>query len=399
MGLGQAVGQTVAAGITTAGNITTNAVTNAMNRKIAKETNETSIQIARENNANQERLQDKQNAWNLEQWQRENEYNSPAAQMERYVAAGMNPVWTMGDSSQGNAAHLESAGVGAMSMPTLNLPTMQAPNIAGDIAELLGAFSNWTKTKAEIPKIEADKAETEARTASILQKTPVEIANMLKSGALIDEETNLRIAQTESEEERKKLIAVEIDATNEAINKTKMEITTMLGNLINNIRQLDIEQQNANIAGYNAVTNRMNAQTSARAQNLAEKKYKETELPMFHVEYKLKQGEIAIQNIDKILKENEANGVNLGVFGRWNLSGLNTQLDKLQDSISGIPYRLVMMTANATQETLFETSKEMVREVGNLFSDTYEIMQKGLFMMMMGTQQGSNMIENDRFGQ
>ena len=32
-----------------------------------------------------------QNKWNLEQWNRENEYNSPAQQMARLKAAGLNP--------------------------------------------------------------------------------------------------------------------------------------------------------------------------------------------------------------------------------------------------------------------------------------------------------------------
>lgn len=39
----------------------------------------------------QEQMADKQNKLNLEQWHRENEYNSPSAQMARYIEAGLNP--------------------------------------------------------------------------------------------------------------------------------------------------------------------------------------------------------------------------------------------------------------------------------------------------------------------
>ena len=48
------------------------------------------ISTAIANSAN-ERMQHEQNKWNLEQWNRNNAYNSPAAQMQRFKAAGLNP--------------------------------------------------------------------------------------------------------------------------------------------------------------------------------------------------------------------------------------------------------------------------------------------------------------------
>lgn len=48
------------------------------------------ISTAMANDAN-ERMQHEQNKWNLEQWNRNNAYNSPAAQMQRFKAAGLNP--------------------------------------------------------------------------------------------------------------------------------------------------------------------------------------------------------------------------------------------------------------------------------------------------------------------
>lgn len=43
------------------------------------------------NSAN-ERLMDKQNQWAYRMWQKNNDYNSPSAQMERLRAAGVNPA-------------------------------------------------------------------------------------------------------------------------------------------------------------------------------------------------------------------------------------------------------------------------------------------------------------------
>lgn len=65
--------------------------------KGVRETNETNLQLARE-----------QRAWDLEQWNRENEYNSAAAQMRRWQAAGLSPQSFVGAGSPGEAAALQS---------------------------------------------------------------------------------------------------------------------------------------------------------------------------------------------------------------------------------------------------------------------------------------------------
>lgn len=44
-----------------------------------------------QNNEANERMQQRQNHWNLDQWNRNNAYNTPAAQMQRLKAAGLNP--------------------------------------------------------------------------------------------------------------------------------------------------------------------------------------------------------------------------------------------------------------------------------------------------------------------
>lgn len=56
------------------------------------------VKAAREYNKGQMRLAQYQNAWNLTQWNRQNDYNSPLAQMERYREAGLNPNLAIGNS-------------------------------------------------------------------------------------------------------------------------------------------------------------------------------------------------------------------------------------------------------------------------------------------------------------
>lgn len=72
----------------------------------SKHATDQSVEAVKEQNAGNMRLAEYQYEKNLEQWYRQNEYNSPAAQMERYKAAGLNPnlIYGNGASSAGNAA-------------------------------------------------------------------------------------------------------------------------------------------------------------------------------------------------------------------------------------------------------------------------------------------------------
>ena len=51
------------------------------------------LQATRETNAANLKLAQYQNDWNLAQWNRQNAYNSPAAQRARYEEAGINPYF------------------------------------------------------------------------------------------------------------------------------------------------------------------------------------------------------------------------------------------------------------------------------------------------------------------
>lgn len=63
----------------------------------------TQLQAVRETNALNKELAYQQNEWNLQQWNRQNEYNTPFAQMQRYRDAGINPFFAASNISGGNA--------------------------------------------------------------------------------------------------------------------------------------------------------------------------------------------------------------------------------------------------------------------------------------------------------
>lgn len=67
------------------------------------------LQATRETNAANLKLAQYQNDWNLAQWNRQNAYNTPLAQRQRYEEAGINPFFALGNINSGSAQSLMSS--------------------------------------------------------------------------------------------------------------------------------------------------------------------------------------------------------------------------------------------------------------------------------------------------
>ena len=99
-----------------------------------------SLQATRETNKANAELAKYQNEWNLAQWNRQNAYNTPAAQRQRYEDAGINPYFALGNIQAGQAESLNSAEMAnqqsgaeaynhlAQGYQTLGASIAQAPN-------------------------------------------------------------------------------------------------------------------------------------------------------------------------------------------------------------------------------------------------------------------------------
>lgn len=121
-----------------------------------------------ENQKNREynlQLAQMQNAWNQEQWERENEYNSPVNQMKRFQEAGLNPDLMYQNGSSGNAMQL-SGGMtaGAPSSPQDFSALGQKKSIGDVIAQSL----NNEMMRAQIDKVKAE-TRSEGYQADILK--------------------------------------------------------------------------------------------------------------------------------------------------------------------------------------------------------------------------------------
>lgn len=106
-----------------------------------------------------------QNQWNLEQWQRENDYNSPTAQMSRFRAAGLNPNLAYGQMSNGASSPTLTSG--AASSPTDMSAIGNKRNFGQAMQEMLGLEMQ----KAQIEAIKAGTEKTKEDTKNVTAST------------------------------------------------------------------------------------------------------------------------------------------------------------------------------------------------------------------------------------
>ena len=110
----------------------------AINAGTQKKINASNQQYAKE-------MREYQNQWNLDQWNRQNDYNSPAAQMSRYEDAGLNPNLIYGQQNVSSSSPSAST-TSAMK---------QAPKVNGAAgANAIRAYQNVKMQQAQIDNIQ-----------------------------------------------------------------------------------------------------------------------------------------------------------------------------------------------------------------------------------------------------
>lgn len=108
-------------------NLVSQADANAANERIAdknivmqKETNQMNRELTYMANAQNYKMFQEQNAFNLDMWNKQNEYNKPQEQVQRLLAAGINPATGLGQVSE--AGSLQSASPNAAQAATMQAP-------------------------------------------------------------------------------------------------------------------------------------------------------------------------------------------------------------------------------------------------------------------------------------
>lgn len=132
--------------ISGAANIAGTIFGNKQNQKINQMNNEFNAREAAKNREFQTSEREAQNAWNLEQWNRENEYNSASAQRKRLQEAGLNPYLMMDGGSAGSASPVSVSGQSPGSQASAAHPvSMKSPQF--DYSTVIDAINSFYQNK------------------------------------------------------------------------------------------------------------------------------------------------------------------------------------------------------------------------------------------------------------
>lgn len=118
-------------------------------------------------------LAEKSYQHDIDMWNRQNQYNSPAAQMQRFKDANLNPNLMYGQGSSGNAT---------------TLPRYQTPSVSHnvqplDMTDVIGRYQDVAIRQAQIDNLKAQKDLTDKKIATeeVRPEWLAEIMSNLKS--------------------------------------------------------------------------------------------------------------------------------------------------------------------------------------------------------------------------
>lgn len=241
----------------------------------------------------QQKLINLQYQKNLEQWNRENEYNAPKAQMERLRDAGLNPnlVYGNGNNTAGTAASSPSYGLA------------EAPNIIGEIGKVMQY--NMMQTMNMMQQIQQTQAKVDTMESQRSLWDSMRILNGFRSAGL--------------------------DFQNKIQKMFGMDLASAsLSNLVQNIEKTKSEIQ------VNGSRVQLNQSTMAKIDEqigLLRRQTKLTDTQIEELGWKMK--EIAAQ-----IQVDNANAFNLRQLGFFNMA--RTAGQRLQNSFMSqtMPFRV-----------------------------------------------------------
>lgn len=254
--------------------------------------NKTQLKIARESFANQQKMMDKQNSWNLDQWNRENAYNSPLEQRKRLDEAGLNPNFFGLDGNSGTTGLTSSDGFAS--------PVPQTSNPLAGMAQAVG---NIPLIRAQLENIKADTAK---------KQSEADTNNLLRDGLF--ESQNLTVKLLSSELERQPKVAEQLQSSINKLN-AETDVFVQQAGLVsqqktNLVQQYEINEFNKEIEHKlkEKEYDYLSAQEKAVAQNVAISWFKaqtERKAVEFHIEYGKKIYDITIPYLGKNMEEQQ----------------------------------------------------------------------------------------------
>lgn len=287
------------------GSIFGSGINAAANLKAQDSANKTNIQIARETNQANRELAEYSYQQNLAQWNRENEYNSPTAQMARLQEAGLNPnlVYGSGSAVQSSA-----------SSPQYDAPTMQAAKVGAytginfGIGEGIAAMYQNQQIKSLMSKQDAERTLIHSQ------------ADEAKARVL---EALSRIRNTNLDSEARQM--------KNDVYKSTMDELKQSPKLENDYKRVSTRLGESNIIMNNAATQRILAESQSIMSKLP------LELDKLGAEIDLTETQRSnlIENINYTVERELTERARRALFGsQSSLNNANTAFRKLENMFS-----------------------------------------------------------------
>lgn len=126
--------------------------------------NAANLQAVRETNEQNYKMFQEQLGWTTDMWNKNNEYNTPLAQMKRYQDAGINPYMAMGNISGGNAtaAATPSPNAAIAPAPMQNTLAPFASAVSSAIPSALAAVSQSLSNREKATNLVYQDARNQA---------------------------------------------------------------------------------------------------------------------------------------------------------------------------------------------------------------------------------------------
>lgn len=176
-----------------------------------KKANDKNLQLAR-----------LQNQWNIEQWQRENAYNTPANQMARLRDAGVNPNLAYANGAPVNvASHSPQMTAGSVNPINYQIPSAGEITAAVNQSELID--SQKKNIDAATEKLKSETSNVQASTA-ILQSDAA-FRDAFNSGQLELQNSQIKLSSSSLNlnEAQTKKIRAEVSNINQATKNLTAE--------------------------------------------------------------------------------------------------------------------------------------------------------------------------------
>ena len=147
--------------------------------------NRANLQIARETNQMQYQMFQEQNAFNERMYNQMQQYNTPAAQMQRYSDAGINPYIAAGNVQTGNA---QSALQSAQPLPLHTAQMIPTTGIGDSFSQIGNIISQYAQNELALSQAQKNRAEAgwvDRLNGAQLNKMSAETNNLYQQGSLL----------------------------------------------------------------------------------------------------------------------------------------------------------------------------------------------------------------------